>query len=73
MVGFNSHLVHVKLLDGEPLSDGDFIVKLTAEEVGLIAYGLMLQSRSSELPPDAWARKPSEELSYKFADLVGIH
>ncbi len=63
----------MKLLDGEPLSEGPFIVKLTAEEVGLIAWGLMHQSNCEKLPPDAWGRKPSYDLSWEFAILVGIH
>jgi len=63
----------MKLLDGEPLSEGPFIVKLTSEEMGLIAWALSLQANTGELPADAWGRKPSRELSYQFADVVGIH
>ena len=63
----------MKLLDGEPLSEGPFIVKLTDEEVGLVAWALMLQANSRELPADAWVRTPSRNLSWEFAALVGIH
>lgn len=63
----------MKVLDGEPLSDGDFIIKLTAEEVGIIAYGLMSQANSTAVPPTAWVCEPSRDMAYRFADLVGIH
>jgi hypothetical protein len=74
VVGFNSHLVHVKLLDGEPLSEGPFIVRLTSDEMGMIAWALMRYSMSQELPrDDGSARKLFSDLSYQFADIVGIH
>lgn len=63
----------MELINGERLSGGPFTVKLTEEEMALIAYALMGQANSNELPADAWVREPSRPLSYQFADVVGIH
>jgi hypothetical protein len=63
----------MRLLDGEPLSEGPFIVKLTADEMGMIAWALMRYSMGQELPNDTSVRKQFSDLSYQFADVVGIH
>jgi hypothetical protein len=63
----------MKLLDGERLSEGPFIVKLTMEEMGLIAWSLMYTANGRELGNNTQAREDSRQLSYQFADVVGIH
>lgn len=59
------------LLDGEPLSEGPFIVKLTAEQIGLIAWALMRYADSPEVHADN--KKSIRDQSYWFAGIVGIH
>lgn len=62
----------IEVIDGIPLSGSDFIIKLTTEQVSLIAWGLLWYAQEGLHPASAMIRT-AKDMSYEFAALSGDH